>query len=393
MKMTTTTSPESQQGINKITVTNNGEMFEYNVNGIILKKSIEEDFYTLSSIASLIGVSEKSLESFINSGRFRFCIRNHDPSFELSQYVYFIEYDGFVKIGMTVNMDRRYPLKDVRDKVKRVVPVRIVNNVESKLKKEFAKKFRYYSSNSKERFIVDNIREGLKLFDDTVKPYLIKEIQNPHVKTFDKHKLYGNCVLISPLAASILITIFSERDYRAAKSIIDTVEAAYRRINTNDFIAIVQIRGLNIQYWKYHGYVIIINRNNNTVNISRLWKTVSNTIRKPGQRKIKINEFESSAPIRRVLRDTSATIVDRKYPEMPLLNGKWAPLFFIHLVIQYLSVKYNINTSVLISGLILDRILDISPTSISGGALTNDNEGTSVIKEYIQNSFSGLVKN
>ena len=107
MKMTTTTSPESQQGINKITVTNNGEMFEYNVNGIILKKSIEEDFYTLSSIASLIGVSEKSLESFINSGRFRFCIRNHDPSFELSQYVYFIEYDGFVKIGMTVNMDRR----------------------------------------------------------------------------------------------------------------------------------------------------------------------------------------------------------------------------------------------------------------------------------------------
>lgn len=391
--MTSVTSPESQQGIHKMTVTKNGEMFEYNVNGIILKKSNGNGFYTLPSIASLIGATVELLARFINSGRFMFCIRNYDPSFELRQYVYFIEYDGFVKIGMTVNMERRYPLKDVEDKVRRVVPVRIVSNVEAKLKSEFAKKFRYYSPHSKERFIVNDVEEGLKLFDDTVRPYLINEIQNPHVKKFDKDKTYGNCVLISPIAASILIALYSKRDYLEAKSIIDTVEAAYERININDFIAVVRINGSNIQYWKYRGYVIIINRDDKTVNISRLWKTVSKVIRKPGQRKIQMKDFVNSAPIRRLLSESSTEIVKRQYPEMPLLNGKWAPLFFIHLVIQYLSVKYNINTSALISGLILDRILDISPTSITGGALMNDNEGTNIIKEYIRMSFSGLVRN
>lgn len=390
--MTTAISPEFQQGIKKITVTKNGEMFEYNVNGVILKKSIKKGFYTLASIASLIEVTVELLARFINSGRFMFCIRNHDPSFELYEYVYFIEYDDFVKIGMTVNMDRRYPLKDVRDKVRRVVRVKTVDDVEAKLKREFAKKFHYYSSRSKERFVIDDIQEGLNLFDNTVRPYLMDDIKNPHVKKYNKHKIYGSCILVSPLAASILITIFSERDYRASKSVIDTVEAAYRRINTNDFIAVVQIHGENIQYWKYHGYVIIINRNNNTVNISRLWKTVSKAIRKPGQREIQMKEFEKSAPIRRVLKDTSATIVDRKYPEMPLLNGKWAPTFFIHLVIQYLSVKYNVDTASILSGLILDKIIDISPTSISGGALRNDNEGTKRIKEYIRMSFERLVR-
>ena len=87
-------SIETQQWINRITITQNGEIFKYHHNGKILEKSNTTGFYTLSSIAKLLNMQYIALVKFITSARFMFCIRSHDRSFDMEQYVYFIQYEN-----------------------------------------------------------------------------------------------------------------------------------------------------------------------------------------------------------------------------------------------------------------------------------------------------------
>ena len=254
----------------------------------------------------------------------------------------------------------------MKDNVLRVVSVNDVEEAEKAIKNAFKKKYRLYSKKSKERFLISDIEGSLKIFDATIERFKTKDVSNEHVKQYDLDSTYGTGILISPLAAILIISMFSDRDYNTATSLIRTVEAAYGRINKDDFIAITKIDSDTFQYWKYYGYVIIINLTKSTVNISRLWRSICKT-EKISIRNIRITDFLDSAPIQRVIKRGKITIEDIGYRKEPLMNGKWAPIIFIHLILHYLNAEYLLDVSNMLIKMIFDRTIQIKTSSMSGG--------------------------
>ena len=97
---------EHEQGINEITFTKNGEMYIYEHGGLKLEKSNNNGYYTLESVANVIGKPYISILRFINTNRFSWCISCYDPSFEMWQYIYYIRFKKYIKIGRTYDLKK-----------------------------------------------------------------------------------------------------------------------------------------------------------------------------------------------------------------------------------------------------------------------------------------------
>lgn len=124
----------------------------------------------------------RSISNFTITQRFNYILSCFDTSFNVPNAVYFIIFDGFVKIGRTFDLKQRYSPGELKDNVKRMVFVTDVIRTEKELKDEFSKKYKYYSEKSKERFIIKDIQRALELFDNIVKKHKTKEIKNNHVR-------------------------------------------------------------------------------------------------------------------------------------------------------------------------------------------------------------------
>ena len=73
--------------------------------------------------------------------------------------------------------------------------------------------------------------------------------------------------------------------------------------------------------------------------------------------------------VKKLIKSKQVTIEKGYFKEIPLLNGKWGSLLLMHLMFQYLSIKYNAITSKIMTDMILNRIIDIRPLVISGGEI------------------------
>ena len=212
-----------------------------------------------------------------------------------------------------------------------------------------------------------DIDRALRLFDKISKKYKIEKIENEHVKYYHMSTIYGTDYYLSYIACSVLISIFANIDYDECLSNINNIELFYDKINKNDFIATVKESSHIFQYWKYHGYVIIIDTSTNQINISRLWKSILKT----DNLKDKLSIFLKSASINRLIKNNYLEIISKEYDNKPLLNGKYAPIVFIHLMLHYLNTKYMFEVATLLTDMILNRKIVLQTSNMKGSSINN----------------------
>lgn len=393
---------EISQNINPIQISEHGEVIKYkqkvidnsNEYELEVERSINNDMYSLSSISKLLHIELSILNNFINSQRFNFILSCFDSSYKIPQFVYFIVFDGFVKIGRTFDLKQRYNPSQLNENVKRIIFVKNVNIVEKELKETFKKKFQKFYISSDERFIIPNkkIKSALKVFDNAVNSYNIRKIENKHIKQYHHDKTYGSGYFVSPIVCSILISIYCNIDFKLCKNFINTIEHFYNRINKNDFIATFKECRNNFQYWKYNGYVIIVNITNNTVNISRLWKTIIQTDYKKKLNNMKLWKFLQKTTIQRLIKSHELRFESIKYKNKPLLNGKWGSLIFVHIILYELNAKYMIKVAKMLTEMIFNRKIEIDNyKSIKGGNIINNKNILDILAENYE-EFEKMIK-
>ena len=369
---------EISQNINPITITKRGEVLVYSETiksksktyKLTIERSMTNNMYSLTSIAELLKIELKTLSNYIITQRFNFCIHCYDHSYKIPQYVYLIDFGDFIKIGRTFDINRRYPPKDLKDNLKRLVFVNDVVSTEKDLKVSFKNKFKKYSEDSDERFIITNMRSALKLFDDTVSKHNIKEIENTHIRHYDHDETYGSGYFVSPLACSLLISMYYELDYDICISFINNVEKLYNRIDKNDFIATFKEENMLFQYWKYYGYTIIVNINKEEVNISRLWKSIIKTDHDNIKGDTRLSKFLQRINIQNFMKENKIELHKRHYNDRPLLNGKYGSLLFVHIILYELNSKYAQRVAKMLTDMIFKRKIEIR--NISGGTMNKN---------------------
>ena len=365
---------EAEQKIDNIQITNHGEVVVYSQKirtregeiELKIERLMNENLYSLSSIAKLCHCEINLLAKFIISQRFNFILHCFDPSFKIPNAVYFITFPDFVKIGRTFDLKQRYSPSELKDNVKRIVFVSDVAATEKELKTEFSKKFEVFSEKSLERFKIDNMRKALELFDRIVEKHKTKEVENKHVKFFDSDEQIGTGYFVSPTAASILISSFCNFDLNLCKSFIETVENFYRRIDKNDFVASFSEGRERFQYWKFHGYIIIVNLNTEEVNISRLWKSILKSEKQEIFADKRLSKFLQRSNVKKLISKNNLKIQKVSYRDRPLMNGKWAPVMFVHVILYELNSKYMAKVSKMLTEMIFKRKIEIEP--MSGGS-------------------------
>ena len=325
--------------------------------------------YKLSSILSILNVNSQTIIKFISSQIFNYCLHVYDNSYKIPNYVYFITFNDHVKIGRTFKIDKRYTPSILKDNLRRIVFVKNVEKAEKELKKEFSKKYEYYNDRTLESFKVNDINRGLQLFDRIVKKYKIKEIENKHIQYYHMNAIYGTDFYLSYIACSVLISIFADINYNECLSNINDIELFYNKINKNDFIAIVKESKHAFQYWKYYGYIIIIDNSTNQLNISRLWKSIVKT----DNLKDELYMFLKAANISRLMKNNNIQIEKKTYKNKPLLNGKYGPIVFIHLILHYLNAKYMFEVATILTDMVLNKKINIQTSNMKGGSINNDN--------------------
>ena len=388
---------EAEQKIDNIQISEYGEVVVYSQkirtreNEIELKieRLMNENLYSLSSIAKLCHCDINLLAKFIISQRFNFILHCFDPSFKIPNAVYFITFPDFVKIGRTFDLKQRYSPSELRDNVKRIVFVSDIATTEKELKTEFSKKYELFSEKSLERFKIRDIPRAIKLFDRIVEKHKTKKVENKHIKFFNSDEQIGTGYFVSPVAASVLISSFCNFDLNLCRSFIETVENFYRRIDKNDFVASFSERRERFQYWKFHGYIIIVNLNTEEVNISRLWKSAigvdGSKITKSDKR---LSKFLLHRNIQEFVRRNDLKIRKVSYEDRPLMNGKWAPVMFVHIILYELNSKYALKVSKMLTDMIFKRKIEIDP--MSGGSRDSIRKTQSKdknIKDLLARSF------
>ena len=328
---------------------------------------MNENLYSLSSITELCHCDINLLVNFICSQRFNFILHCYDPYFKIPEFVYFIVFPDFVKIGRTFDLRQRYLPSELKDSVKRIVFVSDIATTEKELKTKFSKKFELFSEKSLERFKIKDIPRAIALFDEIVKNHKTKEVENRHIKVFDKDPICGTGYFVSPIAASILISSFCNYDLNLCISFIETVEKFCDRINKNDFIANFTEKKQSFFYWKFHGYIIIVNSSTEEVNISRFWKSVTSSATNEKIKDLKLWKFLQMKSIQDLIKINKIQIHSETYNSKPLMNGKWAPLMFIHIILYELNSKYMLRISRMLTKMILEREIEID--SMEGGSI------------------------
>ena len=326
--------------------------------------------YSLSSIAKLTKSNLSIIINFIISQRFNYCIHCYDSTYTIPQFVYFIIFSDYIKIGRTFDLSQRYSPSELKDNVKRIVFVNNVVDCEKEIKDKFKKKYKYFNDGSIERFKINHseINSALLKFDKIVRKYSVKNIENKHIKYYNEDKYYGTGYFVSPLACSMLISMFCKIDYSICVNFINAVENIYRHIDKNDFIATFTINKQNYQYWKYYGYIIIVNLDTEEVNISRLWNSIMNTDKEKITKKPQLNKFLKTRQPQLLLQNHNIKLNEFHYNKKPLLNGKWGPLIFVHLILFYLNSKYMLEISQMLTNMIFQRRIDIrNDNGMTGG--------------------------
>ena len=169
-------------------------------------------------------------------------------------------------------------------------------------------------------------------------------------KTDDKN--YGRDVFLTDKATRVVLSAFSDMNDDEIGRILLSVSSIYSKVNQDDFIAIYKHDDDEFYYWKYHGYVILVNMTNETVNISRLWKTAAAVENYHGS--ITLSKFLKSKRITSMFPPESI-----KHIPKPLMNGRWGSILFVHFVLYQLSSKYTANVAIMVTRMIFERKFDI----------------------------------
>lgn len=350
---------EEQQNIPELTINENGELLTYTLNNMKLTKHIANGMYTLESVANLLSnTTQRTIAVFLSSLRFRYILRSYDVKYSNNQFVYYIQHENYIKIGKTFDIKQRYQPKEIQDKVKRLIFVNRVSQCEQELIKTFSE--RYKRHRGREAFAITStakITESLKLFDSIVKKYKTKMKRKDinHVQKYKYDKTFGTGYYISPLTASIILNVYGSRDYRECRIFIDTIEGMDRNFNKSDYISTFTESGEAFFYWKYHGYVVIVNMDRNLINASRLW----NTILKAQGKYTKKNQFKRylDAPRTKAIIKHNPEAQPKKlhYTARPLLNGRYMPIVFAHFILDRLDAKYSYEVAKMMTETLYDK--------------------------------------
>lgn len=263
-------TPEEQQNIKELSITTCGEVIIYKWNGHCIEKSIGLDMISCESIMDILNVSKANLTIFLSSQRFNFCLHLLNPNYKIPKYVYLIVIDGYVKIGRTYSIEARYSLKKTNEGLKRLVYVSDDKAAEKALKNEFSEAYEKRPGH-KEFFIVSSLKYAIERFDRIVSRFVIDfNPTDEHVKTFDKHVKYGTNTFISNDAFAVVVSAFADKSIESCYQLINRIDRIYNKVDKNNFIAVFKEEGDTFQYWKFYGYIIIVNNNSKLVNISRL---------------------------------------------------------------------------------------------------------------------------
>lgn len=350
---------EQQQKIPEIEINENGEMLTYTLGDIKITKHTANDMYTLDSIHKLIpNIQRKTITTFLSTSRFQYILQSYDRDFIKREYVYYIRFDNYVKIGQTFDITKRYQPRDIKNRVKRLVFVKNVNNCEQNLIKKFNEKYTSYRGREGFKIVSQNdISESLHLFDSIVEHYKSTTGVNltKHVQRYRFDKTFGTGYYISPLTTSIILNVFSDTDYTDCKTFIDTIETMDSKFNKSDYISTFDESGDTFFYWKFHGYTVIVNIDKNMINASRLWNTILKSQNKDKQDNPFTN-FLKRPHIQEIFKNNPETRpIKLHYNKRPLLNGRYMPIVFAHFILDYLDAKYSYEVAKLMTESLFEK--------------------------------------
>ena len=371
---------ERKQKISPLIQKQDCELVSINLYNGTLTRQIKSNLYQLESIAKYCNIDTRTIGQFLNSQRFNIFLNAVDENYEVPNYVYLIKRPTGVKIGRTFNIDQRYNLNDINIKLKRLVFVKYVDKCEKALKKAFSK---YEKTKGLEEFDV-NIRLALQIFDRVVEKYKSdKEVKNDYIVYYKDDINFGSSVYVSSKVVPIIISVFTERSLENATHDIVISENAAKTINKNDYLSLVEEEGNEFIYWGYRNTIIIINQTTQEVNLSRLWKTT-----------LKNSDKNKSTKLSKFLNTNIISGMIKKYPELkpvrrtfknkPLLNGKYAPLVFIHYVYSYLDIDYAYEVGKHVTETF------IKPPGLRGGSRLQPKEWIGFTINKMLKKYSGL---
>ena len=350
---------EQQQNIPEMDINKNGEMLTYTLGDMKVTKHTSNNMYTLDSIHKLVpGISFRSITNFLSTSRFQFMLQAYDANFVKREYVYYIQFDNHIKIGKTYDIVKRYQPKEIKDRVKRLVFVKNVNNCEDNLIKNFEKKYNKYKGRESFRITSQNdIAESLHLFDSVVENYKITTNDDlaKHVQHYRSDKIFGTGFYLSPLTASIILNVFGSADYSQCKVFIETVEKMDSKFNKSDYISVFEEGNDSFFYWKFHGYTVIVNIDKNTINASRLWNTVLKSQNR-NSKKYPFTNFLKRQHTQEIFKiNSEAKPIKLHYNNRPLLNGRYMPIVFAHFILQHLDAKYSYEVAKLMTESLFEK--------------------------------------
>lgn len=355
-------TPEEQQKIKGIEISKHGEVIRYKHKDKELEKSIPLNKFSATSLIRFLGINRKEFNDFVGSTRFDYCLHLIDPSYKIPNFVYLIILKGQLKIGRTHDINKRYRIRDLKDKLKRLVFVGSnVEKAEDELKDKFSSLFTPVDEHL-EFFEGFDLQKALNAFDSVVKKYEVDIPENTQIKRTNHDPNYGTETYLSDKATRVVLSAFSYMDDDEIGGILLSVSTIYNKINQDDFIAVYKYYDDEFYYWKYHGYVILVNITDETVNISRLWKTAAAVENYRGR--VKLSDFLKSERITSMFpRDSIKKIT---YDTKPLMNGKWGSILFVHFVLYQLSSKYTANVAMMVTRMIFERKFDIRTGEMNG---------------------------
>ena len=336
---------EKRQHIPRLLISKNGEMIHYSLDGIVLDKSVDTKFYTLSSIAKTCKVPKKAFESFIQTQKFQACAKCFINDFKMSESVYLIDYGRhIVKIGRTFNINERYPPSVINNLLVSVVPVSNMEECERKLIAKFKSVFTLHQGN--EFFKVPDVEGAANVFNSIAEKYRVDESNdNKYIKYYSKDKKFGTCIMIHPELVPILLSLYSKySDYNQIINTFELIERETDKVNINDFASTFEESESRFYYWKFNGYTVIVDIKNDQINASRLWNSIcesQNITPKP-----KLSVFLKSKFMSNVMKlHPEIKIESRSFRDKPLLNGKYLPSYFAHFIVHQLDAKYAVEVA------------------------------------------------
>lgn len=336
---------EKQQNINKMFISEEGEIIKYKIDNFEIIKNITNGYYELNSICKLCNKDITYLTHFIKSQRFNFIIHCYDNNFDIHEYVYFIKFNDGIKIGRTFNINKRYEPIIVKNMLLDIIPIRSseIEKCEKELITMFSSK--YERSKGREKFDIkeNEIKQALKTFKRIATKYSIstKKINNNNNTNISIDHINNKRVYyISPLVSSILLNIFGNRSFDDALLFIDVMEKTFNNISNEDYLALFQENKERFFYWKYHGYTVVVNLDRKLFNASRLWNTIINSEHYKHKNK-DFKEFLKSDFVKNMIKENNENKpITLTYKNKPLLNGRYMPLYFVHFILHELDTKY-----------------------------------------------------